>query len=161
MCSRRLILWCALNSRQVVRPDLALLGTSQPSCRTPPPPPFRLKSVTRGLQSVVPLLEHFTQPLTASVWKLVLNKTKVTLNFDHHWLNKVTTRWEGPQSLSYHKQSLGNEKRWASVCTLMFNQFLTSNQSYVHKKFMLLNEFIVLIRRGDDISSCFHLKDDL
>ena len=26
---------------------------------------------------------------------------------------------------------------------------------------MLLNEFIVLIRRGDDISSCFHLKDDL
>ena len=44
--------------------------------------------------------------------------------------NKVTTRWEGPQSLSYHKQSLGTEKRWASVCTLMFNQILTSNQSY-------------------------------
>ena len=44
--------------------------------------------------------------------------------------NKVTTRWEGPQSLSYHKQSLGNKKRWASVCTLMFNQILTSNQSY-------------------------------
>ena len=45
-------------------------------------------------------------------------------------LNKVTTRWEGPQSLSYHKQSLGIEKRWASVSTLMFNQILTSNQSY-------------------------------
>ena len=45
-------------------------------------------------------------------------------------LNKVTTRWEGPQRLSYHKQSLGTEKRWASVCTLMFNQILTSNQSY-------------------------------
>ena len=44
--------------------------------------------------------------------------------------NKVTTRREGPQSLSYHKQSLGTEKRWASVCTLMFNQILTSNQSY-------------------------------
>ena len=43
----------------------------------------------------------------------------------------------------------------------MFNQFLTSNQSNVHKKFMLLNEFIVLIRRGDDISSYFHLEDDL
>ena len=43
----------------------------------------------------------------------------------------------------------------------MFNQSLTSNQSYVHKKFMLLNEFIVLIRRGDDISSYFHLEDDL
>ena len=43
----------------------------------------------------------------------------------------------------------------------MFNQYLTSNQSYVHKKFMLLNEFIVLFRRGDDMSSCFHLKDDL
>ena len=44
--------------------------------------------------------------------------------------NKVTTRWEGPQSLSYHKQWLGTEKRWPSVCTLMFNQILTSNQSY-------------------------------
>ena len=76
-------------------------------------------------------------------------------------LNKVTTRWEAPQSLSYHKQSLGNEKRWASLCTLISNKFFTSNQSYVHSKIMLLNEFIVLIRRGDDISSCFHLKDDL
>ena len=47
--------------------------------------------------------------------------------------NKVTTRWEGPQSLSYHKQSLGIEKRWASVCTLMFNQFLTRNQSCTQK----------------------------
>ena len=33
-------------------------------------------------------------------------------------VNKVTTRWEGPQSLSYHKPSLGTEKRWASVCTM-------------------------------------------
>ena len=29
--------------------------------------------------------------------------------------------------------------------TLMINQFFTSNQSYVHSKIMLLNEFIVLI----------------
>ena len=35
-----------------------------------------------------------------------------------HVPNKVTTRWEGPQSLSYHLQSLGTEKRWASVCTM-------------------------------------------
>ena len=46
------------------------------------------------------------------------------------FVNKVTTRWEGPQNLSYHKHSLGTEKRWASVCTLMFNQILTRNQSY-------------------------------
>ena len=46
-------------------------------------------------------------------------------------------------------------------CMHMINPFFTSNQSYVHSKIMLLNEFIVLIRRGDDISSCFHLKDDL
>ena len=28
--------------------------------------------------------------------------------------NKVTTRWEGPQSLLYHKQSLRNEQRFGT-----------------------------------------------
>ena len=57
-------------------PDLALLGTSKPSCWTPTPPPFRLTSVTRGLQSVMPLLEHFTQPLSASVFETCSKQEK-------------------------------------------------------------------------------------
>ena len=37
--------------------------------------------------------------------------------------NKVTTRWEGPQSLSYHKQWLGKDG-------LQYIQTYTSKQSY-------------------------------
>ena len=41
----------------------------------------------------------------------------------HSYLNKVTTRWEGPQSLSYHKQWLGKDG-------LLYIQTCTSKQSY-------------------------------
>ena len=138
-------------------------------------PPCKTRAFIWAVEEVWKCFELHTHTLSLAHLhsQTITNHWQLQIDIIHHQqqqslyykpltnANKVTTRWEGPQSLSYHKQSLGNEKRWASVCTMMFNQFLTSNQSNVHKKFMLLNEFIVLIRRGDDISSCFHLKDDL
>ena len=56
-------------------------------------------------------------------WSIIFSNNIFTLYssfffFAFHFkinINKVTTRWEGPKNLSYYKQSLGNEKRWASV----------------------------------------------
>ena len=73
---------------------------------------------------------HIIYKYIDSLTKMIFHTIHIMESWKLHVWNKVTTRWEGPQSLSYHKQSLGTGKRWAYVCTLMFNQILTSNQSY-------------------------------
>ena len=84
--------------------------------------------------AIITMLTQFSfQQLDSKLSERLPSRAVVSSTGASSWeenKNKVTTRWEGPQSLSYHKQSLGTEKRWASVGTLMFNQILKSNQSY-------------------------------
>ena len=60
--------------------------------------------------------------------------------------NKVTTRWEGPQSLSYHKQ-------WLAKMGYCIFKLVQAN-SHTQQEY----KFNVLLMRWDDTSSCFHLR---
>ena len=95
---------------------------------------------------------HYNLPLSVGLWQLwelfillALGQKKCNASYwsckfcdpslffplcNVNW-NKVITRWEGPQSLSYRKQSLSNEQRWATVCRFMFDKSNFNKQSVI------------------------------
>ena len=95
---------------------------------------------------------HYNLPLSVGLWQLwelfillALGQKKCNASYwsckfcdpslffplcNVNW-NKVIARWEGPQSLSYRKQSLSNEQRWATVCRFMFDKLNFNKQSVI------------------------------